>query len=67
MKTKADFVLDLIKEARTDRGTNAAAKRTVKACRSLGLDDAEVIRVMSYMDYCDSFGKPYGNLIKRCW
>ena len=66
MKTKADYVIDLIRDARADRSSNTSAKRTVKALRQIGLDEKEIVRVMCYLDYCRPDGTPYG-VVQRCW
>ena len=64
---KAEAVIQIIREARTDRGTNAAAKRVAKALKTLGLDDKELIHVLCYLDYCNEDGTPYNKDIKRIW
>jgi len=67
MTTKAEFVIDIIVDARSFKSTNTSAKRTVKALKALGLEPSEVVRVMHCLEYCDGAGEPFYKEIKRCW
>ena len=47
----SDAVIEIIREARTDRGSLTAFKRTLRALRALGCDVADCERVLGYFDY----------------
>jgi hypothetical protein len=67
--TKVDAVEILMKEARSEKGSNAACQRCVRALRYLDFGNDEIIKTLSWLDYChgDS-GDPYNNVkIKRTW
>ena len=63
---KAEAVMTLIREGRRDRISDTAARRTVKAMKVLGIESNDMIRVLSYLDFCDEDGTPYGDF-KRIW
>jgi hypothetical protein len=62
--TKADAVIELMRESQRNKGSNTAAKRAVKACKILGIDNP--IPVLQWIGYCNSEGEPYGK-ITRVW
>lgn len=67
MKTKADLVIDIMREARSDRVSNSAAKRTVKTLRGLGLQPDEVIHdELSGLLPSGWFSVQNENIV-RCW
>lgn len=57
----------LMREARSEHTSNAAAQRCVKAAKVLGLEDNEIIALMCWLDYCKEDGTPYLAEIKRVW
>lgn len=63
--TKEQAVLELMNEARSDRAVSqAAANRSVRACKILGVDP---ITICAYLDFCSPVdGRPYMNL-KPTW
>jgi hypothetical protein len=63
---KADAVIELMRESQRNKGSDTAAKRSVKACRMLGIEGNDLIRVLQWIGYCQSDGTPYGK-IKRIW
>jgi len=64
--TKVDAVVELMRECQRNKCSDTAAKRVVKACRLLGIQGDEMIRVLQWIGYCQSDGTPYGK-IKRIW
>lgn len=66
MKTKFEAIKALMREARSERSSNAAAKRAVKAAEIIGLERWEIVELMGWLDYCDSAGNPYRD-IERIW
>jgi hypothetical protein len=63
---KADAVIELMRECSRNKCSDTAAKRSVRACRLLGIEGADLVRVMQWIGYCESDGTPYGK-IKRIW
>jgi hypothetical protein len=58
----------LITEARREKGSTAAARRVVKACRVLGLNMWEVRVVLGILDYCNiETGEPWSPKIEKVW
>lgn len=69
MSERTDAIAIIVDDARKNhRLSTASAKRVVRACKTLGLDDAEIVNVMAFLDYCDrETGTPYHPGIKRVW
>jgi len=65
-KTKVNAIVTIMRDARADRVTTTSARRVVKACKALGCDSTETVRVLSWLDYCDHEGNPYST-IDRVW
>ena len=66
--TKSGAIDALIRASRSDRRSDAEARRILRACLALGItDSAERIRVFYLLDYCDETGGQYGDRIKRIW
>jgi hypothetical protein len=66
--TKAQAVLELLRDYRKERhNTTASARRVVKSCNTLGLTPAERLEILGFLDYCDPDGKPYDLDIARVW
>lgn len=67
--TKLEAIKTLISDGRSARSSTASARRSVKACRALGLSDPEIRDMMSWLDYCDlETGEPYAAArIERVW
>jgi hypothetical protein len=64
---KQDAVLTIIQESHRDKGSTASAKRIARACNVLGLTEAERIKVLGYLDFCDAKGEPWNTTIKKVW
>lgn len=67
---KIDALIEIMRDARSERASTASAKRIVKAAKTLGLDDKETLVLMNWLEYCDSSGEPYGHTgikIQRVW
>jgi hypothetical protein len=60
---------DIICSAHSRTPSTTDARRVVRACKVLGLDKAETIRVLAMLDYCDAVtGEPQNpQRIKRVW
>jgi hypothetical protein len=65
--TKTDAIKELMSEARRERVSTAAAKRVVRACRTLGLDADETRAVLVWLEYCDRTGEPFSERVERVW
>lgn len=65
--SNVNAILSLMFEARSSRMSDTAAKRILRACKSLGLTAEETISVFSSLDYCDMDGKPFNARFKRIW
>jgi hypothetical protein len=63
--TKTEAVKQLLREQRATRSTNTGAKRVLKACKVLGVE--EPITILCWMDFCDIDGNPYSPRIERIW
>lgn len=58
MSDKAEAVMDLIRDGRAERSSLRSFRRIEKAIAALGLDKAERIRVLEFLDYFHA-GQPY--------
>lgn len=56
---RSDAVTDILKADRSPRMTTASATRVMNACRGLGLNQAELIKVLLYLQFCDYQGRPF--------
>ena len=67
--TREQAAIELMIEARKERGSTSAAKRVVRACKVLGLSDAETRDIVAWLDYCDQeTGAPFHpTRIERVW
>jgi hypothetical protein len=61
---KTDAVIELMRESQRDKSSNTAAKRCLRACKILGIEDT--VRVFQWIGFCNSNGEPYGK-IERIW
>lgn len=67
MKTKLESVLDILRASRTERQSNAEAKRVVASAKALGLSTEEIVSLMGWLDYCREGGEPWNKSINRVW
>jgi len=51
--SKLNAITMLLHEARAEKGSTTAAKRVMKAARTLSLSDDEIRRLDGVFDYCD--------------
>lgn len=58
-KSKADYVIDLITEARRERVTTAGEKRAARALVEIGLSGTDLLQTGAYMELWKSDGLPY--------
>ncbi len=65
--TRLEAVRELINDANRERASTTSAKRVVKACRALGLDQTEVIGTLRHLGYCDENGQPYSPRVSKVW
>ena len=68
MTIRTEAIQEIITESRSRRrSSTAAAKRILKACKSLSLDDAETLMVFRILEYADRQGKPYNPAVEQVW
>lgn len=63
--TKSGAIIDLLREMKNIRLTQTSANRVIRACVFLGLNRAETIEILGYLDYCDIDGNPYRDIKLR--
>lgn len=64
--TKTEAVLELVIEASTTRVSNTAAKRILRACKVLGVE--EPVKVFHKLEYCREDGSVWNHdKIERIW
>jgi len=56
---KVEAIYVLIQDSRNPRLSPTSARRVMRACRGLGLTEAEAVRVLCELDYCEPSGKPH--------
>lgn len=62
---RIDAIFAIVDDAKADKGYKTKAQATARACKVLGLDKEEQIRVFARLEYCDFDGVPYsGNADK---
>jgi hypothetical protein len=63
---RVDAIIELIREGQREHTTQTAINRVLRACKAIGLDRQETIRVLMHLDFSDSAGKPWreGLIIK---
>lgn len=61
-------IIDLMQEARNERVSIASIRRTVRACKALGVEGRELWRILSWLDIANQeTGDPYSKSIERFW
>lgn len=66
-QSKVDAIYVLFIDTKNLKPSTASARRVVKALHTLGLFEAERIRVLHYMDYCNEDGTPWTDHVKKVW
>lgn len=59
---KVDAIFALAAEAQAQRTTKTGITRAARACKALGLSEAETRRVFHGLDVADHDGKPYTHI-----
>jgi hypothetical protein len=57
--TNTEAIIELMRDARTERSSRASYKRVCKALNALDDGSLDRIRILQYMEYCDGDGKLY--------
>lgn len=65
--TRSEAVIDLLRDARQERSTAASCRRVMRACKVLGMDDADTLRVLQHLEYARDDGKPWGKDMPQLW
>ena len=65
--TNYDAIMSLLRETRTPRTSTTGERRIVKACKRVCLDDAETLRVLQWLEYCQHDGRPWSSAIEQVW
>ncbi len=58
-KSKVDYIIDLVREARRERTSPAGDKRTARALVELGLFGTDLLQAGTYMELWKSNGESY--------
>lgn len=59
---KTDALITLMREARSERSSQAALNRSVRACEALQLSIPETVLILGWLDLCDAEGHAYRKL-----
>jgi hypothetical protein len=57
--TKGEAVIALMNEARSEKLSQNAAGRVMRACKTLGVEQPDLFTVLSWLDYCKPDGQPW--------
>jgi len=64
---KGEAVIEIMRDARSQRSSNTSCQRVVRALKLLGLSQEEMIAALSWADYCTDEGNPWSDKYKRTW
>jgi hypothetical protein len=65
--TPKEAVLEIIYEARSERSSTTKAKRVLRACRVLKLDDAAIVEIMQRLEIAKHDGTPWSDKVAQVW
>lgn len=57
--TEADAIIELLRDVNNPRLTNASAKRVLRACKTLNVNPAGVVRVLGWLEYVRTDGTAF--------
>jgi len=64
---KLDAINELLYQNRAGRNSTAAAKRAVRACKVIGLDEGQTLEVMKSLEFAKHDGTPWGARVEQVW
>jgi hypothetical protein len=64
---KLAAINELLWQNRRGRNSTAAAKRAVRACKVLGLDEQQTLDVMKTLEFAKHDGTPWGSSVEQVW
>lgn len=65
--SKQEALCTLIREAQSERVSNASVQRVVKALVALEVSDQDLLYALQVLDIARSDGSPYSPKVKRTW
>lgn len=66
--TSTNAAITLMSEARrTAHLSTTGIKRVMSACKALGIEGEDLIRVLGWLEVCDNEGIPFNKYQERIW